>query len=309
MGEPHWFMAYSRALQRVGEAACRRKWYAWQEALEIKASLLVHAFWHETDVDLMMESIKRCWNPTPRMLHHQRDNGPTAHVISYIDELAVCVPTSEAWDKMVWPTMVAIPWVPIKAESYSYCQGQVVDLGPMMPATQFHVTNKRGTYLCTTRALGRQSPSPRTLMLHLHVATRHLAKALAMPSAPDVSGVSSSCHWTSSSLYTLGHHLQPPLCPPVGVNFLQGLGLLLTNVHPGNQLPCQTSPEASICLVAGSSMFHAVQRSETEDFICHHQFLINPPMVFYLNIDVEGLIQGREQHFWSVALLHDILMP
>ena len=28
VGEPHWFVAYSRMLQRVGEAACRRKWDA-----------------------------------------------------------------------------------------------------------------------------------------------------------------------------------------------------------------------------------------------------------------------------------------
>ena len=29
VGEPHWFVAYSHTLQRVGEAACRRKWDAW----------------------------------------------------------------------------------------------------------------------------------------------------------------------------------------------------------------------------------------------------------------------------------------
>ena len=28
-GEPHWFVAYSHALQRVGEAAHGRKWDAW----------------------------------------------------------------------------------------------------------------------------------------------------------------------------------------------------------------------------------------------------------------------------------------
>ena len=31
--------------------------------------------------------------------------------------------------------------------------GQAVDLGPVMPAVQFHVTEERGTYLCTMRAL------------------------------------------------------------------------------------------------------------------------------------------------------------
>ena len=39
VGEPHWFVAYSHALQQVGEAACRRKWeWPWREALEVRAS-------------------------------------------------------------------------------------------------------------------------------------------------------------------------------------------------------------------------------------------------------------------------------
>ena len=109
VGEPHWFMAYSRALQWVDEAAHRRKWDAWREALEIKASLLVHVFWHKTDIDLMMVSVKCCWEPTPRTLYHQRDNGPTIHDISYLDTPAVRIPTSEAWDEMVWPTTAVIP--------------------------------------------------------------------------------------------------------------------------------------------------------------------------------------------------------
>ena len=54
---------------------------------------------------------------------------------------------------MVWPTMAAFPHVPTEAESYGYCQGQAVDLGPVMPVAQFHVTEERGTYLCTMRAL------------------------------------------------------------------------------------------------------------------------------------------------------------
>ena len=58
-----------------------------------------------------------------------------------------------------------------------------------------------------------------------------------------------------------------------------------------------------------SSTFCAAQRSKTEDFICHYQFLIDPAMALYLVINVEELIQGVEQHFWSVALPHDILMP
>ena len=53
MGEPNWFMAYSCALQWVGEVAHGRKWeWPRREALEIKASSLVHAFWCETGADL-----------------------------------------------------------------------------------------------------------------------------------------------------------------------------------------------------------------------------------------------------------------
>ena len=44
MGEPHWFVAYSHALQLVDKVACGRKWESRREALEIKAFPLVHAF-------------------------------------------------------------------------------------------------------------------------------------------------------------------------------------------------------------------------------------------------------------------------
>ena len=45
VGEPHWFVAYSHALQWMGEVAHGRKWeWLRREALKIKASLLVHAF-------------------------------------------------------------------------------------------------------------------------------------------------------------------------------------------------------------------------------------------------------------------------
>ena len=59
----------------------------------------------------------------------------------------------EAWNQMVWPTMAAILHGLTEAESYGYCRGQAVDLGPMMLVAQFWVTEEGGTYLCTVRAL------------------------------------------------------------------------------------------------------------------------------------------------------------
>ena len=49
--------------------------------------------------------------------------------------------------------LMAIPRTLTEAESYGYCQGQAVDLDPVMLAVQFQVMEEGGTYLCTARAL------------------------------------------------------------------------------------------------------------------------------------------------------------
>ena len=148
MGEPHWFVAYSHALQRVGKVARRGKWeWPAREALEVKA------FWQETGMDLTVASIEVCWEPPLRALYHQRENGPITHVITFLDELAVQVPSLDAWDQLVWPPAVAAPQALMEAELYSYCHGQVVDLGPVMLVAQFQVTVEGGAYLCIARAL------------------------------------------------------------------------------------------------------------------------------------------------------------
>ena len=145
VGEPHWFVAYSHALQRVGKAACGWKWvWPMREALEVKVSPLVHTFWEETGTDLTVASIKLCWEPAPRAIYCKREDGPIAHVITFLDELAVRVPSLDAWDQLVWPPVVAILQALTEVELYVYCHGQVVDLGPMMPAAQFRVMDEVG---------------------------------------------------------------------------------------------------------------------------------------------------------------------
>ena len=89
----------------------------------------------------------------PRAIFHKREEGPVAHIITFLDELAVQVPSLDAWDQLVWPPAAAILQVLTETEMYGYCHGQVVDLGAVMPAAQFRVTDKVGTYLCIARAL------------------------------------------------------------------------------------------------------------------------------------------------------------
>ena len=57
-----WFAAYSHTLQWVGEATCRRRW-EWPvgKTPEVGVSLLVHAFWEETGIQLTASCVKLCW--------------------------------------------------------------------------------------------------------------------------------------------------------------------------------------------------------------------------------------------------------
>ena len=59
------------------------------ETLEVRVSLLVHTFWEETGADLTVACIKLCWESTPRGIFCKREEGPVAHVITFMDELAI----------------------------------------------------------------------------------------------------------------------------------------------------------------------------------------------------------------------------
>ena len=95
-------------------------------------------------MDLTMACIKLCWEPTPRAIYRKREDGPIAHVITFLDKLAVRVHSLDAWDQLVWLPMVAIPWALTEAELCGSCCGQVVDLGPIMAAAQFQVMDEGG---------------------------------------------------------------------------------------------------------------------------------------------------------------------
>ena len=141
MGEPHWFMAYSCTLQLVGEVAHGRKWeWPRREALEVKPSLLVHAFWCETGADLTMASIKLCWEP-----HHPCNHFP--------GQVGCLHPQPGCMGPDGVANLSSYTHALTEAELYGYCQGQAVDLSPVMPVAQFQVMEEVGAYLCTARAL------------------------------------------------------------------------------------------------------------------------------------------------------------
>ena len=152
--EPLWFMAYSHTLHRVGEVAHGWKW-EWQvgKTPEVRVSPLVHAFWEETGMDLTVACIKLCWEPPTRGILCKREEGPVAYVITFIDELAIWVPSLDAWDQFIWLPAAAVSQALTEAESYGYCCSQTVDLRPVMPVVQLRVMDEAGTYLCVAWAL------------------------------------------------------------------------------------------------------------------------------------------------------------
>ena len=79
-----WFKAYSRALQRVGEATRGRRWQ-WPKgkAWEVGVSPLVRAFWEERGVELVTSCTRLCWEPPPRGVFRRRERGVISHTITF----------------------------------------------------------------------------------------------------------------------------------------------------------------------------------------------------------------------------------
>ena len=105
-----WFTAYSHALQRVREATRARQWQ-WPrgKALEVGVSLLVGAFWEKTGIELATSCTRLCWELPPRCVFRWRERGRISHAITFLDDVAVHVPTLNAWDQFVWLLDVAMP--------------------------------------------------------------------------------------------------------------------------------------------------------------------------------------------------------
>ena len=152
--DPLWFAAYSCTLQQVGEATYGWRW-EWPvgKTPEVGMSPLVQAFWEETGIELATSCMKLCWELPPRGVFRRRERGPIAYAITFVDDIAVRVPSLNAWDQFVWPLAVTMQRATTEAEQYGYRRTQVVDLGPIMPVTQFRVTDEAGMYLCVARAL------------------------------------------------------------------------------------------------------------------------------------------------------------
>ena len=120
---------------------------------EIAVSPIVRVFWEEIGIEPATSCTRLCWELVPRALFRRRERGTVLHAITFLDDMAVCIPMLDAWDQFVWPPSVAAPLTATQVEQYGYCHGNAVDLGAVMLAAEFRVTDEEGTHLCKARAL------------------------------------------------------------------------------------------------------------------------------------------------------------
>ena len=90
---------------------------------------------------------------SPMGVFRRKERGAVSHVITFVDDVAMHIPTLDTWDQFVWPLEVAVPRATTEVEQYGYRQGHTIDLGPVMPVTQFKVMDEAEAYLCAARAL------------------------------------------------------------------------------------------------------------------------------------------------------------
>ena len=107
-----WLQAYTCTLQHTTEAAEERCWMPMGRNFTPRVSLLVEAFTSVLKFEILLVSAVSCWDSPPVHIPHQKDKGPLAHDISYLDEKATCQPTLKAWDELDWPPPLTAPPTP-----------------------------------------------------------------------------------------------------------------------------------------------------------------------------------------------------
>ena len=149
---------------QVREVIRGRRWQRPKgKAREVTVSPLVRAFWEETGVEPAASCTRLCWELPPRGVFRKRERGAISYAITFLDDMAVHVPTLDAWDQFVWPPSAAVPRTATQVEQYGYCHGNAINLGVVMPAMEFRVTDEEGAYLCAVCTIPpgtRRSGSP-----------------------------------------------------------------------------------------------------------------------------------------------------
>ena len=124
-----------------------RMWHSMGMHFTPQVSPLVDAFIKETGVELTELRIASCWGQPAGKVPLQKQDGPFADVIAYLDDLVQCMLTWKAWDELVFPALLTEPSMPRKSNHLSYILGCTVDLGGALPPLRFCVTEPSGKFV------------------------------------------------------------------------------------------------------------------------------------------------------------------
>ena len=148
-----WLLAYTCALQHMDEAAQGRMWCPIGMCFIPQVSMLVDAFIKEMGAELIELRITSCWGQPAVQVLLQKQDGPFANVIAYLDDLAWCILTQKAWDEMVFPASLTEPSVPCKSNHLGYILGHTIDLGGALPPLRFCITEPSSKFVGVAQGL------------------------------------------------------------------------------------------------------------------------------------------------------------
>ena len=148
-----WLLAYTCALQHMGEVTEGRMWCPMGMRFTLQVSPLVDAFIKEIGAELTELGIASCWGQLAVEVPLQKQDGPFTDVIAYLDDLAWHVPTQKAWDELVFPAPLTEPGMPCKSNHFSYILGHMVDLGVALLPLRFHMTEPSGKFVGVAHGL------------------------------------------------------------------------------------------------------------------------------------------------------------
>ena len=134
-----WLLAYTHTLQCVGEVAHGRLWHGNGDNCTSQVSLLVDTFLEETSVQLVEADIIGCWD-----VLQQSYTGCFMDVMSYLDELVMCLPTRHTWETLVFAVPVVREDTRCQSLQLDYVPGQPVNLGETLPPLWFCMKTASG---------------------------------------------------------------------------------------------------------------------------------------------------------------------
>ena len=140
-----WLLAYAHMLQHMGEVTEGRMWCPSEVRFIPQIYLLVDTFIKDTGVELI--EVASFWVQLLEEFLLQ-DDGPFMEVISHLHELAQCVPTRKAWDKLIFPPPPAELSTPHQNSHLGYIMGCTMDLGSCLPPLWFQITGLNGEFIC-----------------------------------------------------------------------------------------------------------------------------------------------------------------